>query len=153
MQQFQCPFCGLRDEREFHYEGECGKTRPNRQLTYPTKTGRDTFMLRKMQGRGRRALDASALREVFELRRDSVTMAVSEAFRCERTDHGGLGSLRAVWFNGTANGALALMAAATMASKATPWPLHCLQMASTSSGEASSTTARAGSGEAGWKAQ
>ncbi len=28
MQQFPCPFCGLRDETEFHFAGEKGKTRP-----------------------------------------------------------------------------------------------------------------------------
>ena len=29
MQQFPCPFCGLRDEREFHFAGEAGKKRPD----------------------------------------------------------------------------------------------------------------------------
>ena len=29
MQRFPCPFCGLRDEREFHFAGEAGKRRPS----------------------------------------------------------------------------------------------------------------------------
>ena len=29
MQRFPCPFCGLRDEREFHFSAEAGKTRPD----------------------------------------------------------------------------------------------------------------------------
>jgi len=28
MQLFPCPFCGLRDETEFHFAGQAGKTRP-----------------------------------------------------------------------------------------------------------------------------
>lgn len=28
MQQFPCPFCGLRDESEFHFAVETGKPRP-----------------------------------------------------------------------------------------------------------------------------
>lgn len=28
MQQFPCPFCGLRDETEFHFAAEAGKPRP-----------------------------------------------------------------------------------------------------------------------------
>lgn len=28
MQQFPCPFCGLRDETEFHFAAEGGKHRP-----------------------------------------------------------------------------------------------------------------------------
>lgn len=30
MQQFPCPFCGPRDETEFHYGGDAGKVRPDR---------------------------------------------------------------------------------------------------------------------------
>lgn len=35
MQVFPCPFCGLRDEREFHFVGEAGKVRPD---TAPSET-------------------------------------------------------------------------------------------------------------------
>ena len=28
MQRFRCPFCGFRDETEFHYAVEAGKPRP-----------------------------------------------------------------------------------------------------------------------------
>jgi len=28
MQLFRCPFCGTRDETEFHYGGEAGNARP-----------------------------------------------------------------------------------------------------------------------------
>lgn len=28
MQRFPCPFCGLRDETEFHFGAEAGKARP-----------------------------------------------------------------------------------------------------------------------------
>jgi len=29
MQLFPCPFCGTRDEREFHFLGSAGKVRPD----------------------------------------------------------------------------------------------------------------------------
>ena len=33
MQQFPCPWCGLRAENEFHYGGDAGKQRPERAVS------------------------------------------------------------------------------------------------------------------------
>jgi sarcosine oxidase subunit delta len=39
MQRFPCPFCGLRDEREFRFGGEAGKTRPETDRTETAQAG------------------------------------------------------------------------------------------------------------------
>lgn len=77
MQLFECPFCGLRDEREFHFAGEVGKTRP--------ATGGDVSAeqwgaylhdQRNAKGAVREVWMHLPCAEIFEMRRDSVTMAV-----------------------------------------------------------------------------
>lgn len=82
MQLFPCPFCGLRDEREFHFAAEAGKVRPD------TK-GPDTqgpvsdadwaaylYDQQNPKGRVREVWMHLTCREVFVMERDSVTMEV-----------------------------------------------------------------------------
>ena len=81
MQQFQCPFCGLRDEREFHYEGECGKTRPEPAIDVSDEDwARYLYAQENARGAVAEVWMHLPCREVFELRRDSVTMAVTGSF-------------------------------------------------------------------------
>ena len=78
MQLFPCPFCGLRDEREFHFAGEAGKLRPD--------TMRDVsdadwaaylYDQRNEMGPVREVWMHLTCSELFLMERDSVTMAVT----------------------------------------------------------------------------
>jgi len=77
MQLFPCPFCGPRDEREFHFAGEAGKTRPD---TRDTVSDADWAAYlheqRNDKGRVREVWMHLPCREIFVMERDSVTMAV-----------------------------------------------------------------------------
>lgn len=77
MQVFPCPFCGPRDEREFHFIGEAGKTRPD---TTGTISDADwatyLHMHRNEKGHVREVWMHTTCAEVFLMERDSVTMDV-----------------------------------------------------------------------------
>ena len=87
MQIFPCPFCGPRDEREFHLAGEAGKTRPD-------TTGKISdadwasylHMHRNEKGRVREVWMHTTCAELFIMERDSVTMDVlgTETLRADR---------------------------------------------------------------------
>lgn len=77
MQIFPCPFCGPRDEREFHFAAEAGKTRPD--TTEPVSDADwATYLLarRNEKGRVREVWMHLTCNELFVMERDSVTMAV-----------------------------------------------------------------------------
>jgi heterotetrameric sarcosine oxidase delta subunit len=77
MQQFPCPFCGLRDEHEFHFAAEAGKTRPD--TTQPVSAADWAAYLYNCQnpkGETREVWIHTPCAEVFILKRDTVTMAV-----------------------------------------------------------------------------
>lgn len=84
MQQFPCPFCGLRDENEFHFAGEAGVERPE-----PAKKVSDAqwanylYQQKNIKGSVCEIWIHTPCREVFVMHRDSVTMVVhsSEALR------------------------------------------------------------------------
>ena len=80
MQLFPCPFCGPRDEREFHFAGEAGKTRPD--TTGAVSDAAWTAYLhdqRNDKGHVREIWMHLPCREIFVMERDSVTMAVHGA--------------------------------------------------------------------------
>jgi heterotetrameric sarcosine oxidase delta subunit len=77
MQVFPCPFCGPRDEREFHYLAESGKTRPD--TTGPVSDADWATYLhtqRNEKGAVREVWMHLPCAEVFVMERDSVSMAV-----------------------------------------------------------------------------
>ncbi|TDK50562.1 sarcosine oxidase subunit delta [Antarcticimicrobium luteum] len=84
MQLFPCPFCGPRDEREFHFAAEAGKTRPD---TTGAVSEADwaayLYDRRNDKGRVREVWMHLPCREVFVMERDSVSMEVlgTTAFR------------------------------------------------------------------------
>ena len=86
MQIFPCPFCGPRDEREFHFAGELGKVRPD---TTQDISAEDwaTYLhtQRNDKGHVREVWMHVPCGELFVLERDSVTMEVlgSTALRKE----------------------------------------------------------------------
>ena len=77
MQKFPCPFCGPRDEREFHFAGEAGKTRPNTTCNVSAKDWATYLhMHRNDKGATREVWVHTPCAEMFILERDSVTMEV-----------------------------------------------------------------------------
>ena len=77
MQLFPCPFCGLRPETEFHFQGEQGKLRPD---TTGKVSAADwaTYLHTQRNEKGvvREVWMHTTCAELFVMERDSVTMAV-----------------------------------------------------------------------------
>ncbi len=88
MQFFTCPFCGDRDEREFHFAVEAGKRRPE-----PAGTVSDAdwaeylYAARAPKGAAREVWLHLTCGEYFVMTRDTVTRdaAGSEALPGRRT--------------------------------------------------------------------
>jgi heterotetrameric sarcosine oxidase delta subunit len=77
MQLFPCPFCGLRDEREFHFAAEAGKTRPDTTKDVSdAEWARYLHAIRNEKGRVREVWMHLTCSELFVMERDSVTMEV-----------------------------------------------------------------------------
>ncbi len=77
MQIFPCPFCGPRDEREFHFAAEAGKTRPDTSgAVSDAEWAGYLHMHRNDKGVVREIWMHTTCAEVFLLERDSVTMDV-----------------------------------------------------------------------------
>jgi len=80
MQRFPCPYCGLRDEREFHFAAEAGKVRPDTTQTIDDTTWASyLYDQRNEKGVVDEIWMHLSCREVFRLKRDSVTMEVIES--------------------------------------------------------------------------
>lgn len=77
MQRFPCPFCGLRDEREFHFAGEAGKVRPDTTQTVSDEAWRDyLFAYKNPVGASQEIWVHLPCQEYFIMERDTVTMDV-----------------------------------------------------------------------------
>jgi len=86
MQLFDCPFCGKRDEREFFFAGEAGKTRPDTRNTIDAAAwGEYLYDKRNEKGEVREIWIHLPCAETFLMERDSVTMAVLQT-HCLRKD-------------------------------------------------------------------
>ncbi|MEM7193330.1 MAG: sarcosine oxidase subunit delta [Pseudomonadota bacterium] len=87
MQIFPCPFCGPRDEREFHFAGELGKTRPDTTADVSdSEWAQYLHTQRNEKGRVKEVWMHMTCAELFVMERDSVTMEVIEV-RALRRDH------------------------------------------------------------------
>ena len=79
MQQFSCPFCGLRDETEFHFAAEAGKHRPE---PAPNVSDADwanyLYLNDAPQGLAREVWVHATCGEFFVMNRDTVTREVIE---------------------------------------------------------------------------
>ena len=79
MQVFTCPFCGPRDEREFHFAGEAGALRPD--TTGPVSDAdwaEYVYMHRNDKGVAREVWMHLTCQEMFVMHRDTVSMEVLE---------------------------------------------------------------------------
>ena len=77
MQLFTCPFCGERDETEFHFGAEAGKTRP--EPAAEVSAGRwAEYLYGKANPKGatREIWVHSTCGEFFLMERDTVTQEV-----------------------------------------------------------------------------
>lgn len=79
MQIFTCPFCGERNEREFHFVAEAGKIRPDTTQKISDKDWADYLHNhRNEKGLVREVWMHLTCAEIFMMERDSVTMDVHE---------------------------------------------------------------------------
>lgn len=88
MQRFPCPFCGLRDEREFSFAGEAGKSRPDTTADVSDAVWTDYLNTqRNEKGRAKEIWCHLPCQEYFLMDRDTVTMKVlsTQPFRKEET--------------------------------------------------------------------
>ena len=77
MQIFPCPFCGPRDEREFHFAGEAGKTRPDTTQDISDGDWSDyLFHSENTKGASREIWVHTTCQEYFIMTRDTATMDV-----------------------------------------------------------------------------
>jgi len=80
MQRFPCPFCGERDEREFHFAAEAGKTRPDTTETIDADTwAQYLYHQNNEKGVVTEVWMHKTCREVFLLKRNSVSMDVVDS--------------------------------------------------------------------------
>ena len=79
MQQFPCPFCGLRDEREFHFAGEAGKMRPDTtKVVSDAEWSAYLHECANAKGPSREIWVHTTCQEYFVMTRDTVSMEVIE---------------------------------------------------------------------------
>ena len=86
MQLFTCPFCGTRDEREFHFLAEAGKTRPDTMSEISdAEWAAYLHSQRNPKGASLEVWMHVPCRELFLMERDTVTMDVlrTESLRGE----------------------------------------------------------------------
>jgi sarcosine oxidase subunit delta len=77
MQLFPCPFCGLRDETEFHYAGEANTTRPSGGAAISSADwSRYLYFQRNPKGRIAEIWTHMTCAEMFLMERDNITHAV-----------------------------------------------------------------------------
>lgn len=77
MQLFPCPFCGARDETEFVFGGEAGKSRPEPAGEVAAQAWSDYLhMEANPKGRSREIWRHLTCGEFFAMERDTVTHAV-----------------------------------------------------------------------------
>lgn len=77
MQIFTCPFCGARDEREFHFAVEAGKRRPEPASEVSDAAWADyIYAAEAPKGRAREIWVHLTCGEYFIMERDTVTRDV-----------------------------------------------------------------------------
>jgi sarcosine oxidase subunit delta len=87
MQIFPCPFCGPRDETEFHYGGEAGNARPEGADVPAEDWARYLYMRANSKGRTREIWVHTTCGEFFVMERDSLTHTVLGASALGEAEH------------------------------------------------------------------
>ncbi len=80
MQRFPCPFCGLRDESEFTFVSEVGKTRPDTTQDVSAESWQAyLYAYVNPKGPSEEIWVHTPCQEYFVMARDTTTMAVLSA--------------------------------------------------------------------------
>ncbi|MBY6115930.1 sarcosine oxidase subunit delta [Mameliella alba] len=80
MQRFPCPFCGLRDETEFHFAAEAGKHRPEPAPGVDDASWADyLYAADAPKGSSREVWVHLTCGEFFVMTRDTVTREVLDS--------------------------------------------------------------------------
>lgn len=80
MQIFTCPFCGPRDEREFHFAVEAGKERPEPAAEVSDAEWADyLYAVQAPRGAAREVWLHLTCGEYFVMTRDTVTREVTDS--------------------------------------------------------------------------
>lgn len=88
MQIFPCPFCGPRDESEFHFAGEAGNVRPDGR-DVPADSWADYLHMRdNPKGKTREIWMHVTCGEFLMMERDTVTHAVAGSVDPGKAEHG-----------------------------------------------------------------
>ena len=77
MQQFPCPFCGPRDETEFHFGAEAGRTRPEGDGVTDDLWSAYLYLNDAPRGPAREVWVHLTCGEFFVMERDTLTRAVA----------------------------------------------------------------------------
>jgi len=77
MQLFPCPFCGPRDESEFHFAGEAGNLRPDGREVSADRWAGYLHMRDNPKGATKEIWVHMTCGEFFAMERDTVTHAVA----------------------------------------------------------------------------
>jgi sarcosine oxidase subunit delta len=83
MQLFPCPFCGPRDESEFHYGGDAGNARPEGNAMPADRWAEYLYLRHNPKGIAREIWVHLACGEFFVMERDTVTHKVLSASALE----------------------------------------------------------------------
>ena len=87
MQLFPCPFCGLRDESEFHFAGEAGNLRPDGRDVPADRWAGYLHMRDNPKGKTREVWMHMTCGEFFVMERDTVTHAVAGSVDLGSVEH------------------------------------------------------------------
>ena len=88
MQLFPCPFCGPREESEFHYGGEAGNLRPDGADVTAERWAGYLHMRDNPKGPTREIWVHMTCGEFFAMSRDSVNHKVSGSSVLGEAEHG-----------------------------------------------------------------
>lgn len=89
MQIFTCPFCGPREESEFHFGGEAGNARPDGTDVPARRWAEYLYMRANSKGPVREIWAHMTCGEFFVMERDSVTHKVSATHALGDTEQAG----------------------------------------------------------------
>lgn len=87
MQLFHCPFCGSRDETEFHFGGEAGNIRPDGADVTPERWASYLYLRDNPKGTVREVWVHMTCGEFFVMERDSVNHAVASSTSLDGSEH------------------------------------------------------------------
>ena len=87
MQLFSCPFCGPRDETEFHFGGEAGNLRPEGADVPANRWASYLYLRDNPKGTTREVWVHASCGEFFVMERDTVSHEVEASTALGNAEH------------------------------------------------------------------